>query len=260
MMSLDQVALQFPDHLRLQRQAMLREYLQCLILEIVFESKLSQKLCFLGGTCLSLVHGNTRFSEDLDFDNFGLSDPEFDEIALVITKGLEKLGFSVQVNCTHKGAYRCNIRFPGLLFNQSLSNDPEAKILIQLDTEEQGFGFKPEIHFLNRFGVFARILTTPKDILLAQKLYTIINRPRSKGRDFFDVVHLFSLGAKPDYNYLEQKMSAGTPRKLKIAIEKHLDITDLELMASDVRPFLFQPEDDKRVKYFKEFWNGLVLE
>jgi hypothetical protein len=65
MMSMEQIALQFPPQLRLQRQAMLREYLQCVILEIVFDSDFASKLSFLGGTCLSLVHGNTRFSKVL---------------------------------------------------------------------------------------------------------------------------------------------------------------------------------------------------
>ncbi|MGI4871815.1 MAG: nucleotidyl transferase AbiEii/AbiGii toxin family protein [Janthinobacterium lividum] len=32
-------------------------------------------LLFPGGTCLRIVHGNQRFSEDLDFDNSGLRRP-----------------------------------------------------------------------------------------------------------------------------------------------------------------------------------------
>ena len=50
MMNLEQIASQFPAHLSLQKQAMLREYLQCVILEILFESPFATKFSFLGGT------------------------------------------------------------------------------------------------------------------------------------------------------------------------------------------------------------------
>ncbi|HIP32001.1 MAG TPA: hypothetical protein EYG86_04490 [Crocinitomicaceae bacterium] len=41
---------------------------------------------FLGETCLRLVHNQQRFSEDLDFDNFNLTDSEFSEISVTIEK------------------------------------------------------------------------------------------------------------------------------------------------------------------------------
>ncbi len=259
MMTLEQIALQFPPHLNLQKQAMLREYLQCVILEILFESAFAKRFSFLGGTCLRLVHGSTRFSEDLDFDNFGLTDADFDVVASTIQKGLERQGFRAEVSNVHRGAYCCNIRFPGLLFEQGLSGHREEKILIQLDTESQGYAFQPQTFVLNRFGLFTRLVVTPPDLLLAQKLYTLVNRPRAKGRDYFDVVFLFSQNARPDYAYLEAKMGAGTPELLRIAIFNLLDKVNLDELADDVRPFLFYPEDDRRVRYFREFWEEVKL-
>lgn len=259
MISLDQIAQQFPPHLALQKQAMLREYLQCVMLEILFESPFARKFCFLGGTCLRLVHGSTRFSEDLDFDNFGLTDADFDAVATEIQKGLARRGFQTEVSSVHRGAYRCNIRFPGLLFEQGLSGHREEKILIQLDTQNQDFDFQPQTSVLNRFGVFTRMLVTPPGLLLAQKLFTVGNRPRAKGRDYFDIVHLFAQNARPDYGYLDAKMGAGTPEKLRAAILGLLETTDLDALAADVRPFLFYPEDDRRVRYFREFWEGAAL-
>lgn len=117
MMSLEQIAGQFPAHLSLQKQAMLREYLHCVILEILFESQFANRFSFLDG--------NTRFSEDLDFDNFGLTDAEFDATAGVVQKRLERQGYQVEVSNVNRGAYRCNIRFPGLLFEQGLSGHRE---------------------------------------------------------------------------------------------------------------------------------------
>jgi len=259
MIDIEQLVRQFPPHLSAQKQAMLREYLQCVILEILFESPFAGRFSFLGGTCLRLVHGNTRFSEDLDFDNFGLNDTEFDDVADFIKKGLERYGFHIEISNTHRGAYRCNIRFPGLLFQQGLSGHREEKILIQLDTESQGFEFTPQTFVLNRLGVFTRLIVTPPDLLLAQKLYTVGNRPRAKGRDYFDIVFLFSQNVRPNYDYLEAKMSAGTPELLRAAIFSLLERTNLEEMANDVTPFLFFPDDARRVRYFRQFWEQVTL-
>lgn len=258
-MNLEQIATQFPPHLSPQKQAMLREYLQCVIVEILFESPFATKFSFLGDTCLRLVHGNTRFSEDLDFDNFGLTDSDFDAVAAHVQKGLEKQGYRVEVSNVHRGAYRCKIRFPGLLFDQGLSGHREEKILIQLDSESQGYAFQPQTFVLARFGLFTRLIVTPPELLLAQKLHILSNRPRAKGRDYFDVVFLFSQNHLPDYGYLEAKMSVGTPERLRTAIFKLLDQVDLNALAADVRPFLFNPDDDRRVRYFREFWEQVKL-
>ena len=205
------------------------------------------------------MHGNSRFSEDLDFDNFGLTDTDFDAVAEHVQKGLGRQGFRVEVSNVHRGAYRCNIRFPGLLFQEGLSGHREEKILIQLDTQSQGFSFQPQTFVLARFGLFTRLVVSPPDLLLAQKLYTLVNRPRAKGRDYFDVVFLFSQANQPNYAYLEAKMSAGTPELLRATISKLLDQVDLTELAADVRPFLFHPDDDRRVLYFREFWEQVKL-
>ncbi len=54
-------------------------------------------------------------------------------------------------------------------------------------------------HFiLDKFDVFTQINTTPKELLLAQKFYAVINRKRNKGRDFFDIVFLLGQGLIPN--------------------------------------------------------------
>lgn len=58
----------YPENLKPFRKNILREYLRFKILEIIFYSKQADKLSFIGGTALSIIYGNSRFSEDLDFD------------------------------------------------------------------------------------------------------------------------------------------------------------------------------------------------
>ncbi|GAC1589410.1 MAG: hypothetical protein NVS3B19_09440 [Ginsengibacter sp.] len=153
----------------------------------------------------------------------------------------------------YRGAYLCYIRFPELLYKEGLSGYLEEKILIQLDTEPQNFDFTPEKFLLNRFDVFTQIFITPKDLLLCQKFYAILNRPRNKGRDFFDIVFLLSLIDTPDYNYLKIKLGISNPVELKKRILERCREIDMQEMAKDVAPFLFNPGDVKKIIYFPEY-------
>jgi predicted nucleotidyltransferase component of viral defense system len=147
MISLFQIEQYYPEKLRGFKKNILREYLQYKILEIIFNSKIANRLSFLGGTALRIVHENTRFSEDLDFDNFNLSESDFTEIRSVM-----------------KGAFRCYVKLPRVLFDNAISNLRQEKILIQVDTEPHDFKYTPDKVFINKFDVFTQIAVTPSDI------------------------------------------------------------------------------------------------
>ncbi len=258
MLSLDEIKKFYPESLHGFERLLLREYLQYKILEIIFKSSSGNKLSFMGGTCLRIVHNNRRFSEDLDFDNFNISKEEFEATSGLIEKHLSLQGFEVEIRNVYKGAYHCYIRFPRLLFESGLSGHREEKILIQLDTEPQHFDFKPEGFVLNKFDVLAKILTTPIDILLSQKFFAVYNRPRPKGRDFYDITFLLPL-TKPNYAYLDQKMGLADPPALK---KKLLDICekiDFEAMVNDVKAFLFDSKDEDRIRLFKDYIRQVEL-
>jgi predicted nucleotidyltransferase component of viral defense system len=250
MLHLSELLESYPVALRIHRSFILREYLQCKILEILFEGPYASRFCFLGGTCLRLVHNNSRFSEDLNFDNFQVTESEFGEVSESIRIGLEQQGFQVEMKQVIRGAYHCYIRFPGLLFEQGLSGYREEKILIQLDTEPQHFKFEPDPYILNRFDVTTQILITPLDILLAQKFTALCQRKKNKGRDFFDIVFLLSKSVKPDYAFLEMKLGISNRAQLLERVRAICQQLDLEEMVKDVRNFLFYPADEKKVRLF----------
>lgn len=252
MLMLDQIQSFYSEQLHRYPKFLLREYLQYKILEIIFESPYANSLCFLGGTCLRIVHGNQRFSEDLDFDNLSLSEDDFEKVAKLIEKELNREGFETEMRTVMKGAWHCHIKFPGLLYEKGLSGHKEEKILIQLDTEPQHFDYEPERFVLNRFEVFTTIFTTPLPLLMAQKLYAIINRDRNKGRDFFDLVFLMSRSIQPNYDYLEDKISVSEAKSLKEVVLEKCQQLNMEEMAKDVEPFLFKATDRKKVVRFEE--------
>lgn len=253
MLSLEDISANYPSNLKPFKRFILREYLQYKILEIIFNSPYATKLCFLGGTCLRIVHGQQRFSEDLDFDNFDLSEEEFLEISQYIETELSAEGYEVESKQVIKGAFHCYIKFPNLLFNEGLSGHYEEKILIQLDTVPQHFEFVPERHILNKFDVFTTVLTTPADILLAQKFYAVVNRKRNKGRDFYDIVFLLSKGIVPNYKYLESKIAVSNPTQLRKVIVDTCSKLNMKDMANDVLPFLFHPKDVNKVLLFEDY-------
>lgn len=259
MLTLPEIEKNYPESLRVFKRFMLREYLQHKILQVIYDSEYANSLTFLGGTCLRIVHGNTRFSEDLDFDNISIKEDVFENIAVIIKKQLELEGYAVEMKTVYKGAYHCYIRFPNLLYQEGLSGHLEEKILLQLDTEPQYFEFTPEKYILNRFDLFTQIFITPLDILLSQKFYAILNRERNKGRDFFDAVFILSMIDKPDYDYLKLKVNISNARELKEKILHKCETISMEEMAKDVQPFLFDPADAKKVIFFPDYIKQVKL-
>lgn len=252
MISIENLLKYYPESLHPYKSFILREYLQYKILEIVFNSTYGDKLSFLGGTCLRLVHGNERFSEDIDFDNFNLSEEDFEEISKTIKTQLERQGYTIEIKNVYRGAFHCYIRFPKLLYDYRLTGHAEQKILIQLDTEPHNYSYTPENFILNQFDVFTPIKITPREILLSQKIYALINRNRKKGRDFYDVVFLLK-NTSPDFGYLELKLGIHDKKSLKERILKVCEDIDLNEMAGDVQPFLFKPEDARHIILFPDY-------
>jgi len=258
MLDLEEIEQYYPDNLRGFKKNMLREYLQYKILEIIFSSKVANKLSFLGGTALRIVYNNTRFSEDLDFDNFGLTKKDFIYLIHEIRDRLTELGYLVETRNVFKGAYRCYIRIPKILFDNDISKLKREKMMIQIDTAPHEFAYNPDKKILNKFDVFTQIFITPLDILLSQKIYAILNRRRPKGRDFFDVVFLLKK-IKPNYKYLEKKTGIKNSRELKQKFLKYLNSVDLESLAKDVQPFLFNPKNNQEVIIFREYIEQIDL-
>jgi predicted nucleotidyltransferase component of viral defense system len=252
MLSLKQIEQYYPENLRIFKKNILREYLQYKILEIIFNSDLASKLSFLGGTALRIIYGNKRFSEDLDFDNFGLSQRDFSLLAEEIEKNLKKEGYAVEIRNVFKGAYRCYVKIPNILYDNKISDLAEEKIMIQIDTAPHNFSYAPDKKIINKFDVFTHIFATPIDILLSQKIYAVLNRKRAKGRDFFDVFFLLQR-AKPNYDYLEKKIKIKNGKELKKLLIARAQKINFKELVGDVEQFLFNPSDGKRIEMFEEY-------
>lgn len=218
----------------------------------IFQHPTGRKLSFLGGTNLRIVHKLPRFSEDIDFDNKNLSFEEFSQLGVFIERELLKRGFLVENRLVGKEVFHCCIKFPELLLQQGVFPLKEEKILIQIDTFNQGVDYDSEIFILNKFEFFEQILVTPKSIILSQKLWTVANRKRLEGRDFYDIMFLFQ-NTKPDLKFLEAKFGTANQSEIKKLILTHLKDADYDSLMKDLRPFLREPREAEKIKLFPQF-------
>lgn len=256
MLNFNDILSYYPKNLRVFKENILKEYLQHKILDIIFSTKYSVKLVFLGGPAIRLIHDSPRFSEDLDFDNIGLTESDFKQISEIIKKQIELDGYNVEIKNVFKGAFHCYIKFPGILFENNLSGQKKEKILIQLDAEPQKYDYSCDKYLLNKFGIFRYLNVTPSDLLLSQKLCACLTRKREKGRDFFDVVFLMSK-TTPDFKFLKIRLNINSKKELIARLKEKSKFLDFNILAKDIEPFLFDPSQKARVLYFKEWLDSL---
>ncbi len=251
MLDLEQIQSFFPEEIRPFRSNILREYLQYKIVESVSRSKHCSLLSFMGGTCIHLVHGSPRFSEDLDFDNRGLSSVQFRELVSSVQKDLQLEGYTVELKTTIMGAYHGYFRFPSILHECGLTGHREQKLLIQMDMEPQHAEYERQTVLLNKFEVLCRVQVVPVEILLSQKFLCIINRPRPMGRDFYDAGFLMGK-TQANLAYLKDKLGIKNFDDLKTQLLARCKVLDLHKLAADVRPFVVNPRDIERVILFSD--------
>jgi len=257
MLTLSQIKNYLPDLDRPEYDKfVLVEYLQCEILDSMFKQKLSEKISFIGGTAIRIVHGNSRFSEDLDFDNFGLSFADFDKIIANTSQDLQDKGFETEFRIIEKGAYHCFLKFPKILYNLKLSPLIDQKILVKIDMTEQKALAKANVYHLDKFGISTDIITNPADILLSQKLIAAIERKTPKGRDFFDISFLYSL-ERPNYDYIKIKTQLNEHEFIK-HFKQTISNYNFSSLGKDVAPFLIRADQVERVTRFPELFEQMA--
>ncbi len=267
MLSFDEIRKQFDDSLVGMNayRAMVKEYLQCLTLSLIYQGPYKNNLVFIGGTKLRLVDQFRRFSEDLDFDVIGqYSDEDHQELCETLVHGFERMNIQAEPDMDKKirkeGAYTRYINFPGILDRIGLEDVPNRKFFIKLDTEKHefaSFSYKAQTHILNRFDVFSPIVCAPNSFILATKLCSILER--AKGRDFYDIVELVKI-CKPDVDYIKNRLQYGRMKQSYAGPETYVALARETLKAVnwedkkiEIEKFLFRPEEAVKVSMFPDF-------
>src|SRR3989338_8421607 len=243
MLSLKDIESYYPENLKKFKDNILHEYLQCKILEILFDSRIASKISFIGGTAGRIIYNTGRFSLDLDFDNFNLDKTEFLEVSNVLKNKLELEGFNVEIKTKiDKKTFHYHIRFPGILHLYNLTGHTNEKLLIKVDTEPQDVIYAPEKKLLNKFDVLTHIHVTPVDILLSMKIKAALTRKTPQGRDFYDIAFLVNK-TRPNYNFLKLKLGIDSPELLKETLLSRCKTWNFTALAKDIENLIFNQSE-----------------
>jgi len=229
-------------------RSIVREYLQARFVANLFTSALSNKLCLVGGTGLRLLRNLDRFSEDLDFDNLGLSDADISHLVnrAVIKFQIENIIVEL-IEKTGDNKINFEMRFPELLFDLGITSNPREKLKIKFYYSNLWKGQSPEIVLFNKYGMFESIPTNPIHQVLVQKMTAYVKRKRTQPRDLYDVVWLYAQGARLDQDFMVQN---GLEGLLSLAKEKYTREGIPATYPTRLRPFLF---DEQKVRWLNMF-------
>ena len=239
----------------------LKEIMQEIALLGLWRVKFYEHALFYGGSCLRILYGLPRFSEDLDFSLLRPA-PDFNlsKYHAAIVAELEGFGFEVEIKTKNKSVdsqidsafikagTRINfikIKVPDRLLARLHSNQI-LKIKIEVDLDPPG-NHGVEVKDIFRPIPF-QVKTMPLSDLFAGKIHAIIARKwqtRIKGRDYYD--YLWYLGKKSalNLNHLEARLRQSghlngelTTDIFQAMLTRKFQELDIENAKRDIAPFL----------------------
>jgi predicted nucleotidyltransferase component of viral defense system len=238
------------------RRAILREYLQSRIIAVYYTFPQMSKMAFIGGTALRLLRDLDRFSEDLDFDNLGLTDEEIKRLTVELVKRLERENIAVEMYVTESdGKFYIDLRFPSLLFDLAITSNPKEKLKIKIDYSRHWQGQDTEAVLFSKYGFIERVITIPLNQVMVQKIHAYVFRKQTQTRDMYDIVWLYSKGARIDVEFAQRNQLDDL---LEHARAKYAQEGIRNQMRARLQPFLFSEGGITRLDLFSDVLNALA--
>ena len=178
----------------LEQENALKEIAQEIALMALSRAGFFRVAAFQGGTCLRILYGLERFSEDLDFilekpdKNFNWDkyiQSMHDEFSIYGYK-LEVINKS-HINKAIKSTFlKADSKGGILILKDSRTHRPKLQIKLEIDTNPAA-GSKYELKYLD-FPLSYSIQTQDLPSLFASKCHALLCRNYIKGRDWYDFV------------------------------------------------------------------------
>jgi len=219
------------------RRILLKESLQVLVLDFLYNHTYYRELKFYGGSCLRMVYGLNRLSEDLDLDNSGRYSVDGgankgldlshlkDDLLAYFHQVLKYPNALVKIHQSAAGILRITIKLPVLQELKLSSNREEAlhlKLEISHHYQVSQTRRTPIITFGRSFVPIHFTLET----MMAAKMLACLERSfekgsttvRVKGRDYYDLLWFIQKRVQP----LEEKLykDGSKPYSTKMAMEE----------------------------------------
>lgn len=189
----------------------IKEIMQEIALAALSRTDFFKEAAFQGGTCLRIIYGLSRFSEDLDFL---LVNPErsFEWKPFLQKMQLEFESYGLRletldrskVDNAIKKAFIKEDSFGQLLtlmYPRSVSDIQKIQIKLEIDTNPP-LGSNLEVKYLDFPYPFSVTLQDPAS-LFAGKCHAILCRQYIKGRDWFDFIWYVSQKTPINYLFLQ---------------------------------------------------------
>jgi predicted nucleotidyltransferase component of viral defense system len=230
-----------------------REFLQLLMLKIIYDRDYFKNLAFVGGTALRFLYGLRRFSEDLDFSLINKKGYKFDSFLEKITYELGKYGLSVEVKKSLKEPIQsAMVKFKDILYFLGLSKQKEQRLSIRLEIDSNPpEGWKTELSLVSKHFVFT-VLHFDIPSLYATKIHACFFRKYTKGRDFYDLVWYFGKKVMPNFELLNNAIEQTEKKRMNLSaknfndfLKERLANIDFAKVRRDVERFI---EDKNELK------------
>jgi len=194
-----------------------REFLQLLMLKIIYDKDYFKNLAFVGGTALRVLYGLRRFSEDLDFSLINKEGYKFDRFLEKITYELEKYGLSVEIKKGEKEPIQSAlVKFKDVLYLLGISRQKGQRLSIRLEIDTNPpQGWNTELSLVSKHFVFT-VLHFDIPSLYATKIHACFFRKYLKGRDFYDLIWYFGKKAVPNFKLLNNAIEQTEKKKMDL--------------------------------------------
>jgi len=211
-----------------------REFLQLLILKVIYDKDYFRNLAFVGGTALRFLYDLRRFSEDLDFSIVNKQDYKFENFLEKITYELKKYRLSVEVKKNVKDPVQsAMVKFKDVLYFLGLSKQKEQKLSIKLEIDSNPpEGWHTEISLISKHFVFTvQHFDIPS--LYATKIHACFYRKYIKGRDFYDLIWYLGKKTTPNFELLNNAIEQTEKKRMRLNKKNFNDFLRAKLAAID---------------------------
>lgn len=147
-------------------------------------------------------------------------------------------------------AFRRSIYFPELLLSLDLSGYRNARFMVKVEMQDQGFIYDTQTVFIRSMGYYFPFPAPPIQVLTVMKLSALLSR--AKGRDFYDALFLLQR-SDPCYAFLEKKLGIKSKEQLKASLFELLEHTDLKKKQQDFEHLLFDNRRSSSILFFGSF-------
>lgn len=240
-----------------QKLNVLREYLQWLILQALDDSGYRQKLSFTGGTCLRVVYGINRFSEDLDFSLVQKQGFNLRDLHEALLRRLTLMGIKPESSPfkDHNTVVSFFLRFGGLLHPLGLSALKNEKLAIKFEVDTHPPSGANVIEYLFQDPIVFMINHFDLPSLFTTKLHALLFRGYDKGRDYYDLFYFLRKKTMPTLTLFQAAVKQTNPG-LKFptmdsifeCVREKLNGMDEKNILRDVSPFLLDSGEQRFLK------------